>query len=120
LESGWADVDTGRHTYRSWLDAVGTPITVQQKMMRHQHITTTLDIYGDVVTDEMATASVKVAQLTFQINGAQTERTVTRPLLINPPSRLKFSHFGQPFSVNTLARSRSRTRVRAVSDGNGT
>ena len=24
-----------RHTYRSWLDAVGTPIAVQQKMMRH-------------------------------------------------------------------------------------
>jgi integrase len=63
-----------RHTYRSWLDAVGTRITVQQKMMRHQHIATTMDIYGDVVTDEMTTASSKVAQLAFQSNGAQTER----------------------------------------------
>jgi integrase len=27
-----------RHTYRSWLDAVGTPIAVQQRMMRHTDI----------------------------------------------------------------------------------
>ena len=32
------------------------------------------NIYGDVVTDEMATASSKVAQLIFQTNGVQTER----------------------------------------------
>ena len=43
-----------RHTYRSWLDAVGTPIAVQQKMMRHTDIRTTMNIYGDVVTDEMS------------------------------------------------------------------
>jgi integrase len=54
-----------RHTYRSWLDAVGTPVTVQQKMMRHADIRTTFNIYGDVVTDEMTTASSKVAELAF-------------------------------------------------------
>jgi len=63
-----------RHTYRSWLDAVGTPVAVQQKMMRHADIRTTFNIYGDVVTDEMTTAGSKVAQLAFQSNGAQTER----------------------------------------------
>jgi integrase len=63
-----------RHTYRSWLDAVGTTIAVQQKMMRHTDIRTTMNIYGDVVTDEMTTASSKVARLAFQLNGAQTER----------------------------------------------
>ena len=63
-----------RHTYRSWLDAVGTPVAVQQKMMRHADIRTTFNIYGDVVTDEMTTASGKVAQLAFPSNGAQTER----------------------------------------------
>ncbi len=52
-----------RHTYRSWLDAVGTPIAVQQKLMRHSDIRTTLNIYGDVVTDEMAEANAKVAEL---------------------------------------------------------
>jgi integrase len=66
-----------RHSYRSWLDAVGTPVAVQQKMMRHSDIRTTFNIYGDVVTDEMTTASVKVAQLAFSSNGAQTERSET-------------------------------------------
>ena len=63
-----------RHTHRSWLDAVGTSVAVQQKMMRHADIRTTMNIYGDVVTDEMTTAGVKVSQLAFQGNGAQTER----------------------------------------------
>jgi integrase len=63
-----------RHTYRSWLDAVKTPIAVQQKMMRHTDIRTTMNIYGDVVTDEMSTAGIKVAELAFQSNGAQAER----------------------------------------------
>jgi integrase len=52
-----------RHTYRSWLDAVGAPIAVQQKLMRHSDIRTTMNIYGDVVTDEMETAAAKVAAL---------------------------------------------------------
>jgi integrase len=62
-----------RHSYRSWLDAVGTAITVQQKMLRHTDIRTTMNVYGDVVTDEMATASQRVARLAFQTNGAQAE-----------------------------------------------
>jgi integrase len=52
-----------RHTYRSWLDAVGTTIAVQQKLMRHADIRTTMNTYGDVVTDEMARAASKVAEL---------------------------------------------------------
>jgi integrase len=52
-----------RHTYRSWLDAVGTPLAVQQKLMRHADIRTTMNIYGDVVTDEMAQAHSKVVSL---------------------------------------------------------
>jgi len=63
-----------RHTHRSWLDAVGTPIAVQQKMMRHTDIRTTMNIYGDVVTDEMTTAGNKVARLAFLPNGAEAER----------------------------------------------
>jgi integrase len=45
---------------------------VQQKMMRHSDIRTTMNIYGDVVTDEMVQAHSKVVGLAF--NGAQTER----------------------------------------------
>jgi integrase len=52
-----------RHTYRSWLDAVGTPIAVQQKLMRHADIRTTMNVYGDVVTDEMTQAHSKVVRL---------------------------------------------------------
>ena len=61
-----------RHTYRSWLDAVGAPIAVQQKLMRHSDIRTTMNVYGDVVTDEMAEAHGKVVGLALY--GAQTER----------------------------------------------
>jgi|ERR1700733_7861573 len=61
-----------RHTYRSWLDAVGTPIAVQQKLMRHADIRTTMNVYGDVVTDEMASAASKVAVMA--LNGSQADR----------------------------------------------
>src|SRR5437867_3012255 len=71
---GGLGTHTFRHTYRSWLDAVGTTIAVQQKMMRHSSIKTTMDIY-DIITDEMTTAGGKVAQLAFRANGAQTERS---------------------------------------------
>jgi integrase len=52
-----------RHTYRSWLDAAGTAIAVQQKLMRHSDIRTTMNIYGDVVTDEMSQAHSKVVRM---------------------------------------------------------
>lgn len=52
-----------RHTYRSWLDAVGTPIAVQQKLMRHSDIRTTMNVYGDVVTDQESQAHAKVVNL---------------------------------------------------------
>lgn len=55
-----------RHTYRSWLDAVGTSLTVQQKLMRHSDIRTTLNVYGDVVTDEMQQAETKIAGLALE------------------------------------------------------
>jgi integrase len=61
-----------RHTYRSWLDAVGTGIAVQQKLMRHADIRTTMNVYGDVVTDEMVQAHSKVVGLA--LSGSQTDR----------------------------------------------
>src|ERR1700704_1820201 len=54
------------HSYRSWLDAVGTPIAVQQKLMRHSDIRTTLNIYGSVVTDEMERAGSRVVGLALR------------------------------------------------------
>ena len=55
-----------RHTYRSWLDAVKAPITVQQKLMRHSDIQTTLNVYGSIVTNEMDQASSRVAGLALR------------------------------------------------------
>jgi integrase len=53
-----------RHSYRSWLDAVGTAIAVQQELMRHSDLRTTLNnIYGDVVINEMAEAHAKIVRL---------------------------------------------------------
>lgn len=60
---GTVTTHTMRHTYRSWLDAVGTAIAFQQKLMRHADIRTTMNIYGDVITDEMAQAHAKVVRL---------------------------------------------------------
>jgi integrase len=73
-DAGIAHVSTHsmRHSYRAWLDAVGTSVAVQQKLMRHASIVTTMNTYGDVVTDEMARAASKVAGLA--LNGAQPER----------------------------------------------
>ena len=39
--------------------AVGTSIAVQQKLLGHSDIRTTMNIYGDVVTDEMDLATTK-------------------------------------------------------------
>lgn len=38
---------TFRHSYRAWLDETGAPMGVQQKLMRHAHISTTMDQYGN-------------------------------------------------------------------------
>lgn len=47
LAAGIGHVSTHRmrHTYRSWLDAVGTSVAVQQKLMRHADIRTTMNVY---------------------------------------------------------------------------
>ena len=42
-EIGW---HTFRHTDRSWLDASGAPLKVQQELMRRASIMTTMNVYG--------------------------------------------------------------------------
>ena len=56
-----------RHTHRSWLDAVGTPIAVQQKMMRHSDIRTTMNIYGDAESGDMRRVNGKIAELALRL-----------------------------------------------------
>ena len=54
---------TMRHSYRSWLDSTGAPVGVQQKLMRHADVRTTMNQYGQAFTADMQAASEKVAAL---------------------------------------------------------
>jgi integrase len=57
---GW---HTFRHTYRTWLDANGTPIGVQQKLMRHAHISTTMNVYGNALMQSKRDAHEKIVRM---------------------------------------------------------
>jgi integrase len=66
LEAGIGHVSS--HTFRTsrmWLDSVGTPVGVQQKLMRHADIRTTMNIYGDADSADMRNAHEKVVHLAF-------------------------------------------------------
>jgi len=63
---GHMGTHTFRHSYRMWIDAIGTPVGVQQKLMRHSDIRTTMNIYGDVATDDMREAHNKIVGLALQ------------------------------------------------------
>jgi integrase len=54
---------TFRHTHRTWLDAVGTPVGIQQRLMRHTDIRTTMNVYGTADTAEMQLAHGKIVRL---------------------------------------------------------
>lgn len=54
---GWHSL---RHTYRALLDKTGAPMGVQQKLMRHASITTTMNTYGDAYMDEKRAAHEKI------------------------------------------------------------
>lgn len=57
---GW---HTFRHTYRSWLDDTGAPMGVQQKLMRHAQIGTTMNIYGNALMKSKREANSKVVRM---------------------------------------------------------
>ena len=52
-----------RHTYRSLLDETGAPVGVQQKLMRHSNVSTTMNIYGLATLQAKALANSKVVQM---------------------------------------------------------
>jgi integrase len=52
-----------RHTYRSLLDETGAPVGVQQKLMRHANVATTMDIYGSAGRKAKQAANSKVVQM---------------------------------------------------------
>ena len=66
LELGDIGWHTFRHTYRSWLDLVGTTIGVQQKLMRHAQIATTMNVYGNARMESKREANSKVVQMALR------------------------------------------------------
>ena len=52
-----------RHTYRSLLDETGAPIGVQQKLMRHSNVATTMNVYGSATLRAKQQANSKVVQM---------------------------------------------------------
>ncbi len=78
---GHLGTHTFRHSYRMWIDAVGTPIGVQQKLMRHADIRTTMNLYGDAASSDMREADAKIVQLALQTNvanGGEGSQTTER------------------------------------------
>jgi hypothetical protein len=96
---GTLGTHTMRHSYRSWLDSVGTPIAVQQKLMRHADIRTTMNVYGDVVTDEMSQASGKITRLAltageWQVFDSKSLKSGGSEWESNPPSPSEITIYG--------------------------
>jgi integrase len=63
---GHMGTHTFRHSYRMWIDAIGTPVGVQQKLMRHADIRTTMNIYGDAASADMRQAHGKIVQMALK------------------------------------------------------
>jgi integrase len=53
---------TLRHSYRAWLDETGAPLGVQQKLMRHANISTTMNVYGGAFMGAKRKANTSVVQ----------------------------------------------------------
>ena len=64
---GW---HTFRHTYRSLLDESGAPIGVQQKLMRHANVSTTMNVYGNSTLRAKQEANSKVVQMVMKHEAA--------------------------------------------------
>ena len=107
---GW---HTFRHSYRSWLDETGAPLTVQKELMRHASIQTTMNIYGKAMTDSKRQAHSKVVEMV--LNSSKSEEIAasrSRSLLLgvngslwyaqNPCNRLKRLVAGEGFEPSTF------------------
>ena len=67
---GW---HTFRHTYRSLLDETGAPIGVQQKLMRHSNVSTTMNVYGNSTLRAKQQANSKVVQMVMRSEQPEEE-----------------------------------------------
>ena len=78
-EIGW---QTFRHSYRSWLDETGAPLTVQKELMRHASIQTTMNIYGKAMTDTKRQAHRKVVEMVLKSSKTEDGNGMKGPLVV--------------------------------------
>jgi integrase len=79
-----------RHSYRSLLDAVGASVGVQQKLMRHAQVSTTMNIYGDAFMESKREANSKAVKM---LKGQESDGSVQTNLVV----------FGFPDSPRAVA-----------------
>ena len=61
---GW---HTFRHTYRTWLDSTGAPVSMQRELMRHASIQTTMNVYGRAtISEAKRQANSKVVRMALK------------------------------------------------------
>jgi len=72
---GW---HTFRHSYRSWMDDTGAPMSVQKELMRHASIQTTMNVYGKAMTDSKRQANSKVVAMVLKGNISDKSATADR------------------------------------------
>jgi len=60
---GW---HTFRHTYSTMLRAIGTDVKVQQELLRHADIATTMNVYTQAVSDAKRDANSKVVRMVLR------------------------------------------------------
>lgn len=74
---GW---HTFRHSYRSWLDETGVPLTDQKELMRHASHPNHNDTYGKAMTDSKRQAHRKVVEMV--LNSSKSEKTADQKLAV--------------------------------------
>jgi integrase len=63
-EVGWHSF---QHSYRTLIDDIGTPLGVQQRLMRHADIKTTINTYGSAFEKTKRRANSRVADLVLPL-----------------------------------------------------
>jgi integrase len=78
---------TLRQTYSTLLRALGTDVKVQQELLRHADVSTTLNIYTQAVSEQKREAAGKIARLLLQAPKKE-EGPRERPLVVPTCTRL--------------------------------
>jgi integrase len=67
---GW---HTFRHSYRTMIDDLGTPVGVQQRLMRHADVRTTMNIYGSAFEETKRRVNARVAEIVLPPTGDRVQ-----------------------------------------------